>query len=71
MSCQHEWRVKVELFLDIPIRLMHGLNKKRLRSRDVQLDGANWPKALIYCKKCGENNRTEGEKDHARDRDQG
>ncbi len=53
-GCLHEWRMKVELLLDIPIRLHRRLNKKRLRVKDVRIDGANWEKALIYCTKCGE-----------------
>ncbi len=51
--CPHEWRVKVELFLDIPLNLRHQLSKKNLRSKLVQVDGANWPKATAYCAKCG------------------
>jgi len=50
---RHEWRIKVELFLDIPARLGHRLAKRRLRSKDVQVDGANWPKARSYCVTCG------------------
>lgn len=51
--CSHEWRVKVELFLDIPERLAHRLAKTRLRDKDVRVEGANWPKAYTYCSKCG------------------
>ena len=53
MKHRHVWRIKVELFLDIPIGLEHLINKKTLRSRDVKIDGANWPKSYIYCATCG------------------
>jgi len=52
-KCQHDFRMKVELFLDIPIKLAHRLNKKVLRRKSVKIDGANWPKAITYCAKCG------------------
>jgi hypothetical protein len=52
-KCKHTFRMKVELFLDIPVSLNHGLNKTTLRSKSVRLDGANWPKAYTYCEKCG------------------
>jgi hypothetical protein len=51
--CAHVARVNVELFLDIPLSLHRRLNKKALRSRDVRIGGANWPKAYTYCEKCG------------------
>ena len=51
--CPHckkgEIRIKVELFLDIPFRLAHQLSKKNLRSKDVKIEGANWPKEMLYC----------------------
>ena len=46
-------RVKVELFLDIPLGMWHRLSKKNLRSREVKLEGANWPKELLYCTQPG------------------
>jgi hypothetical protein len=51
--CKHAWRVKIDLFLDIPLALMHKLSKRALRSRHVRVDGVNWPKAYTYCGKCG------------------
>lgn len=56
-KCKHAWRIKVELFLDIPEELFHRLAKKRLRSREVRVEGANWPKSYAYCSKCGESHR--------------
>lgn len=53
MTHKHEWRIKVSLFLDIPARLTHQLAKKRLRSKDVKVDGADWPRARSYCATCG------------------
>ena len=53
-----EIRIKVELFLDIPFSLAHQLSKKNLRSRDVVLEGANWPREYLYCSECGECGRT-------------
>jgi hypothetical protein len=41
-ACRHEWREKVELFLDIPLSISHRLNKQALRSREVKIEGANW-----------------------------
>jgi hypothetical protein len=52
-KCEHEWRVKVELFLDIPLELSHRINKKAIARADVRIEGANWPKARTYCAKCG------------------
>jgi len=48
-------RVKVNLYLDIPLSLMNRLSKRNLRSRDVKVEGANWPEELLYCTnhKCG------------------
>ena len=48
-------RIKVELFLDIPIYMAHLINKNTIRGSDVRIDGANWPKATVYCNdsKCG------------------
>ncbi len=51
--CKHEWRIKVELFLDIPTTLERRLNKTTLRRQDVEIDGANWPKSYVYCRRCG------------------
>lgn len=42
-------RVQVDLFLDVPAELMHGLSKAALRRREVRVMGANWPKARTYC----------------------
>lgn len=51
--CPHckkgEVRVKVELFLDIPFSLAHRLSKENLRLKDVKVEGANWPKEMLYC----------------------
>ena len=52
-------RCKVEALLDIPARLKHQLTKFAMRSREVQLDGVNWPKALLYCTSCGHTERSE------------
>jgi len=49
----HVWRVKVNLFVDIPLRLVHRMAKTRIRSKDVQVDGADWPQMLVYCATCG------------------
>jgi hypothetical protein len=48
-TCGAEMRVKVELFLDIPFSKWCRLSKKSLRESDVRVDGANWPKASLYC----------------------
>lgn len=53
-KCAHKWRIKVNLFLDIPGALAHRLSKGRLRLKDVVVEGAGWPTALMYCEKCGE-----------------
>jgi hypothetical protein len=53
MKCKHDFRVKVELFLDIPLSMRNRLNKGNLRKRDVRVEGANWPTAYTYCAKCG------------------
>lgn len=45
-------RCKVEALLDIPAHLEHQLTKFRMRSREVHLDGVNWPKARLYCTSC-------------------
>lgn len=52
-ACRHVWRVKFELFLDIPDRLARRINKRTLREKDVRIDGASWPRARRYCEKCG------------------
>jgi hypothetical protein len=52
-GCEHELRLKVELCVDIPIERYRGLNKKTLRSKEVQVDGALWHKAYGYCRRCG------------------
>jgi len=31
----------------------YSLNKKGIRSRDVQIWGAGWPQAKLLCPKCG------------------
>lgn len=51
--CRHTWRMKVNLFLDIDIKLRNRLSKRALRSKLVSVDGAGWDKALTYCSKCG------------------
>lgn len=51
--CKHSYRMKVNLFLDIPVDLAHRLAKKRLRLAAVRVEGADWPRAIIYCDKCG------------------
>ncbi len=52
-KCEHVFRIKVELFLDIPLSMEHRLSKKNIASKEVKVDGANWPKQMIYCEKCG------------------
>lgn len=52
-ECNHMWRIKVELFLDISVAQFHSLSKEALRSKDVRIEGANWPKAYAYCARCG------------------
>ncbi len=52
-ACKHEFRVKVDLFLDIPLALQHRITKQRLRSKYVRIDGAGWPQSIVYCRKCG------------------
>ena len=42
-------RVAVDLFLDIPMELQHGLSKMALRHAGVKVMGANWPMARQYC----------------------
>lgn len=52
--CKHDWKVKVELFLDIDHDpAFHNLSKKMLRTKHVRVEGANWPKSTAYCNKCG------------------
>jgi len=51
--CKHEFRLKVELYLDIPVELDHALSKAALRDSRVRIEGAGWPTALCYCAKCG------------------
>lgn len=48
-------RCKVNLFLDIDMRAYGSLNKGTLRTKLVRVDGADWPRALLYCDKenCG------------------
>lgn len=59
LGCKAAWaccdraRVKVELFLDIPLELAHHLSKQRLRRADVKIDGANWPQMMVYCPEHG------------------
>lgn len=57
MTCKHEWRIKVELFLDIDEKFFHRLNKKNLRSKNIRIEGADWPDCYAYCTKCGKNYR--------------
>jgi hypothetical protein len=59
-KCRHDVRVKVELCLDIPRKLIRKLNKKTLRSKDVQIDGAFWQKMTLYCRRCGVSDRAFG-----------
>jgi hypothetical protein len=51
--CKHDWRLKVNLFLDIPLSLESRLNKRALKSARVRVEGAGWPSALLYCAMCG------------------
>ncbi len=46
-------RSTVSLYLDIPGRLMHRLNKEALRDKDVHIQGAGWPSAFTYCTRKG------------------
>lgn len=48
-------RCKVELFLDIDMRVYRRLSKKTLRTKFVRVEGANWPTASFYCTRteCG------------------
>lgn len=43
--------MKVEVYMDIPASKFHRLAKKRIRERDVVVEGVNWPKASAYCPK--------------------
>lgn len=45
-------RIKVNLYLDIPIELHHRLSKTNLRSKDIQIEGAGWPTCTWYCTRC-------------------
>lgn len=45
-------RVQVSVFLDIPASLSHALTKGSLRSKDVKIDGADWPRCVWYCTRC-------------------
>jgi hypothetical protein len=46
-------RIQVDLCLNIPARLLHRLSKQNLRSKDVRIEGANWPKMTMLCEDCG------------------
>jgi hypothetical protein len=48
-KCKRPLRVKVEMFLDIPVAKWGQLSKEALRSKDVVSDGVNWPRAAFYC----------------------
>lgn len=56
--CAHRLaRVKVNLFLDIPVRLAHRLSPatvaREIASGVIQQDGADWEGGLTYCPSCG------------------
>lgn len=53
-KCNNSTRMLVDLFLDIPSSLNHGLNKKALSTKEVKIIGANWEGSHIYCT-CGWN----------------
>lgn len=42
-------RVKVDLFLDIPGRLVNRLSKHAIRGGDVHVEGARWETASYHC----------------------
>jgi hypothetical protein len=52
MKCQKcgkgELRQQVSIFADAPLEC-HNLSKKGIRAKDVQILGAGWPTAVIYC----------------------
>jgi hypothetical protein len=46
-------RIKVSLFLDVPVMMSHRLSKTALRDKRVRVDGADWPRCLWYCERDG------------------
>lgn len=50
---RHSVRAKINLFLDIPFSLWGRLSKANLRKQAVKVEGADWPKALLYCNDSG------------------
>lgn len=63
-KCKGPIRCLVNLFLDIPGDLMHGLSKTALRSKRVVIDGAGWDRATLFCTRstCGWMLRLGGER---------
>ena len=45
-------RQQVSVFVECDAE-NYSLNKKGIRSRDVQIWGAGWPQAKLLCPKCG------------------
>jgi hypothetical protein len=43
----------VDLFIEAPMKFYSLLSKKNLRSKEVKIMGANWPKERFYCNNCG------------------
>ena len=46
-------RFSVSLFINAPIEKYRRLSKTALKSKDVEIWGADWPNAEFVCKKCG------------------
>ena len=47
-----EVRIKVNLFIDIPLELHHRVSKSNLRNREIKVEGAGWPTCTWYCTRC-------------------
>lgn len=53
-KCNNCTRTLVDLFLDIPSSLNHGIGKKVISTKEVKIMGADWEGSCIYCT-CGWN----------------
>jgi len=45
--------MSVEISVDIPFELFGRLSKKIYATKQVIVQGVNWPAARYYCAKCG------------------
>ena len=52
VCCGREPRITVQLSVQIPLEMYRRVTKRKLRRADVEVEAANWERAIWQCPGC-------------------